>query len=233
MEAGRKVNPIPKTGRNDTGALTSTIIICFVAEPDVYSSATVKGFIGVSELLWEGAMKIIRLIAIAGTFAANVQAADIVVSMQSVNLKGSGKSIGQITVSETAHGLVFAPALNGLPPGVHGFHLHEKPDCSPGEKDGKPGAALAAGGHFDPGASKRHGAPWGDGHLGDLPGLVVDEAGQAVYAVLAPRLTLKDVKSRALIIHDGGDNYSDQPALLGGGGARIACGTISTSVGVH
>jgi Cu-Zn family superoxide dismutase len=42
--------------------------------------------------------------------------------------------------------------------------------------------------------------------------------------VLAPRLKVRDVKNRALMIHAGGDNYSDQPAALGGGGARIACG---------
>ena len=42
--------------------------------------------------------------------------------------------------------------------------------------------------------------------------------------VTAPHLTVADVKGRSVIIHAGGDNYSDQPAPLGGGGARIACG---------
>jgi Cu-Zn family superoxide dismutase len=56
--------------------------------------------------------------------------------------------------------------------------------------------------------------------------LVVGQDGKANYAVLAPRLKISDIKSRALIIHVGGDNYSDDPALLGGGGARIACGAI-------
>jgi Cu-Zn family superoxide dismutase len=50
--------------------------------------------------------------------------------------------------------------------------------------------------------------------------------GKADYAVLAPRLKMEDIQSRAIIIHAGGDNYSDQPAALGGGGARIACGII-------
>jgi Cu-Zn family superoxide dismutase len=45
-------------------------------------------------------------------------------------------------------------------------------------------------------------------------------------AVIAPNLKLADVKGRAIMIHAGGDNYSDQPAPLGGGGARIACGVI-------
>ena len=42
----------------------------------------------------------------------------------------------------------------------------------------------------------------------------------------APNLAVKDLKGRSVIIHAGGDNYSDQPAPLGGGGARIACGVI-------
>jgi Cu-Zn family superoxide dismutase len=49
----------------------------------------------------------------------------------------------------------------------------------------------------------------------------------ATSPVLAPRLKkLEDVKGRALMIHAGGDNYSDTPAKLGGGGARMACGLI-------
>jgi Cu-Zn family superoxide dismutase len=37
---------------------------------------------------------------------------------------------------------------------------------------------------------------------------------------------MADVKGRSLMIHAGGDNYADQPAPLGGGGARVACGAI-------
>jgi len=42
--------------------------------------------------------------------------------------------------------------------------------------------------------------------------------------LVVPHLTVADVKGRSIMIHAGGDNYSDQPAPLGGGGARIACG---------
>jgi Cu-Zn family superoxide dismutase len=44
--------------------------------------------------------------------------------------------------------------------------------------------------------------------------------------LLAPRLKLADIKGRSLMIHAGGDNYSDTPAPLGGGGARAACGVV-------
>ena len=63
--------------------------------------------------------------------------------------------------------------LKGLTPGEHGFHLHEKDSCGPGEKDGKPAAGIAAGGHYDPAATKAHKGPGGGGHKGDLPKLVV------------------------------------------------------------
>jgi superoxide dismutase, Cu-Zn family len=147
-------------------------------------------------------------------------------TMNMVSESGVGASVGTVTITQTQYGVVFTPTLTGLPAGLHGFHVHETGNCNAGEKDGKPVAALAAGGHYDPAGSKRHGLPWGDGHLGDLPALNVDASGNANNPVLAPRLKLADIKGRALMVHMGGDNYSDQPSALGGGGARVACGVI-------
>jgi Cu-Zn family superoxide dismutase len=135
--------------------------------------------------------------------------------------------IGSVTVSESKSGLVFTPALTDLPPGTHGFHVHEMGSCGVNEKDGKKVAAGAAGGHLDPNGTKQHLGPSGSGHLGDLPPLVVGANGRASVAVTAPHLTkLAEVKDKALMIHAGGDNFADKPAPLGGGGARIACGII-------
>jgi len=114
----------------------------------------------------------------------------------------------------------------GLPAGLHGFHVHENPSCLPGEKDGKKVPALGAGGHLDPQKTGRHGYPWGDGHLGDLPPLYVGADGVANQPVLGPRLKLGDLKGRSLMVHAGGDNHADHPAPLGGGGARIVCGVV-------
>jgi Cu-Zn family superoxide dismutase len=150
--------------------------------------------------------------------------ADIVIPMTLVDDKGMGASVGQVTVSESPYGLVFTPALSGMAPGLHGFHVHAGPSCLPKEKDGKMVPALAAGGHYDPQNSNRHGTPWSDGHLGDLPPLFVDAGGNASQPVLAPRLKMADMKGRSLMVHAGGDNHSDHPAALGGGGARMACG---------
>lgn len=152
--------------------------------------------------------------------------ADLDITMNLVDANGVGAAIGGVVVSESAHGLVFTPALTGLAPGLHGFHVHENPSCAAKEKDGKMVPALAAGGHYDPAGAKKHGASWGDGHLGDLPALIVDADGRASYPVLAPRLKMADLKGRSLMVHAGGDNHADQPAALGGGGARMACGVM-------
>jgi Cu-Zn family superoxide dismutase len=170
--------------------------------------------------------KQMRFLLFLGALSVSAAAqADTGVLMNLVDENGVGKEIGQITISETAYGLVFSPTVTGLPPGLHGFHVHENASCEPKEKDGKKMPALAAGPHYDPAGSKRHSAPWGDGHLGDLPALSADANGN-VSPVLAPRLKMADLKGRALMIHAGGDNYADQPAPLGGGGVRWACGVI-------
>lgn len=150
----------------------------------------------------------------------------VVIPMTMVDAKGIGASLGQVTATETQYGVVFTPALGGLPQGAHGFHVHENPSCAPKDQEGKTVPALSAGGHYDPAGTKKHGLPWGDGHLGDLPPLFVDANGNATNPVLAPRLKLADVKGRSLMVHAGGDNHADHPAPLGGGGARIACGVI-------
>lgn len=84
---------------------------------------------------------------------------------------------------------------------------------------------MSAGGHFDPGTTNTHRGPYGEGHLGDLPVLAADSNGEANVTLLAPRLTTKDIKGHTIMIHAGGDNYSDTPPL-GGGGTRIGCGKI-------
>lgn len=168
----------------------------------------------------------LRFLALSLLLCTGNSQAGTTVKMFMVDAKGIGAGIGQVAITESKYGLVFSPALKGLPPGAHGFHLHQNPSCDPKEKDGKMAAALAAGGHYDPKDSKRHDSPWGEGHLGDLPALFVDAAGNATQPVLAPRLKAADLAGRSLMVHVGGDNHADHPAPLGGGGARLACGVI-------
>jgi len=149
------------------------------------------------------------------------------VGIYSVNEKGAQELIGKVTIKEHQYGVLLIPDIENLEPGLHGFHLHENPDCSPARKDGKRMAAASAGGHFDPEGTGKHRGPFDtEGHLGDLPALFVNQQGEANQPELAPRLTFDDFDSHALVIHQNGDNYSDDPKPLGGGGSRVACGAI-------
>ncbi len=127
------------------------------------------------------------------------------------------KSVGTVVFLDTPYGLLITPDLTALPTGLHGFHLHQHANCGD--------HGTSAGGHFDPKNTNSHQGPYGQGHLGDLPVLYVDTTGKANTPTLAPRLKTSDLKGLALMIHAGGDNYSDNPAL-GGGGPRMACGVI-------
>mgnify|MGYP002398565898 CR=1 FL=1 len=147
--------------------------------------------------------------------------------MHRVSADGIGEEVGKIEISAAGTGITLTVDVTGLGAGPHGFHLHENGSCAPGEKDGKAAAALKAGGHYDPAGAKAHRGPEGSGHRGDLPLLTATDAG--VNAVVtAGHVTLDDVRGRSLIIHEGGDTYSDTPAM-GGGGGRVVCGVVPKS----
>lgn len=169
---------------------------------------------------------IVNLIAVV-VCCGLAHAQPTVVEIRAAEPSGPGAVLGNVTITATPYGALFTPNLAGLPPGIHGFHVHEHPSCAPMEKDGKPVPSLGAGGHYDPAKTGKHLGPYADGHLGDLPPLFVDAQGKSTLPVLAPRLKVADVKGRSLMVHAGGDNFSDHPEPLGGGGARIGCGIVN------
>ena len=147
-------------------------------------------------------------------------------TVSTIDASGVGTTLGVIQLEDTVEGLRITPSLSGLPPGKHGFHIHENPDCGPGLDKGKQAAGMAAGSHLDPSHTEKHLGPESPhGHLGDLPALTVADDGTAQTVVIAPRLTVAHVQGHSVMIHAGGDNYSDDPPM-GGGGARIACGVF-------
>jgi Cu-Zn family superoxide dismutase len=170
---------------------------------------------------------IVFVVLVAALWACTKAKDPNVIEMHALTAQGVGERIGSVRVADTPYGTLFTPDLHNLTPGLHGFHLHTEGNCGPGEKDGKMVPGLAAGGHYDPAGTGTHKGPYGDGHLGDLPALYVDENGRATHPVLAPRIKLSDLRGRSLMIHAGGDNYADHPKPLGGGGDRVACGVIS------
>jgi len=141
-----------------------------------------------------------------------------------ISENGVGDKIGTVLVKQGKDGVSFRVSAKGVPKGPHGFHVHDKGDCAAASKDGKMTAGFAAGPHYDPAGTKSHKGPKGGGHKGDLPVLNASEKG-INQTVTAPQLKLADVRGRALMLHEGGDNYSDNPEN-GGGAGRIACGVV-------
>lgn len=165
--------------------------------------------------------KLTKYLTILAAFlaASSLYAQKVTVEIFRVEQSDGYLSYGSVILEDTDDGLLISPNLHSLSPGLHGFHVHDVPSCH--------NFGQAARGHFDPKNTNRHRGPYkDDGHLGDLPALTFDAKKQSTHSVLAPRLKLYDIQNRALMIHSGGDNYSDTPKSNGGGGDRVACGVI-------
>lgn len=133
---------------------------------------------------------------------------------------GSKLTNGTLTLIEEGDGVKVKLHVEGVTPGKHGAHIHEKADCS--SEDGK-----SAGGHFNP-AGVDHGLPDGARHLGDLGNIEVGEDGVGDLEIVIAGANLKDgdpssYVGRGVIVHAKEDD-GGQPT--GNAGGRIACGEI-------
>jgi len=146
--------------------------------------------------------------------------------MATANLKNAdGKPVASATLIEDGDGVHIKIIASGLPPGLHGFHIHEKGACDAPKFE-------TSGGHFNP-FGRKHGLKNKDGpHAGDLPNLPVNELGVAEFTVTASKVTLGPGKNSllegagtCLVIHAAPDDYMSDPA--GNSGARLACGVIT------
>jgi len=131
---------------------------------------------------------------------------------------------GTVTFTQKGDKVLVNAKVSGLAPGGHGFHVHEKGDCS--APDG-----MSAGGHFNP-TGKPHGDPAApDHHAGDMPMLEADAGGNATLtaelAVISVGSGPSDIVGKAVIVHKDADDYKTQPT--GNSGARVACGVITKS----
>ena len=175
-----------------------------------------KKFGGYAEM--RSAAAVLLAVGFAGYNGSPAASSEMPSLTVDVHATDSGMRLGSVLIEDTAEGARLTPNLSGLTAGEHGFHIHVNPDCGM--------AGQNAGGHYDPANTGRHEGPDGNGHLGDLPRLAVDGGGGATVPVVARRVQVSDVVGRSLMVHAGGDNNSDMPAALGGGGARVACGVI-------
>jgi Cu-Zn family superoxide dismutase len=130
---------------------------------------------------------------------------------------------GTVTFTQVGDKVRVSAQLSGLKAdGEHGFHVHEKGDCSSGD-------GMSAAGHYNP-AGKAHGAvSAADHHAGDMPNVKADSYGNASVTFEVPGLTIgsgaADIVGRGLIVHRDPDDYKSQPA--GNAGPRIACAVIT------
>ena len=132
---------------------------------------------------------------------------------------------GTVTFNDTKEGLKISAQLTGVPPGAHGFHIHEFGCCDD--------LGKAAGGHYNPMGSK-HGMVTKDGmnmaHAGDLGNIIAGADGKAELEAVLPGIRLTggkyNVAGRSVILHEKEDDFS-QP--LGNAGGRIGCGIIAVT----
>jgi Cu-Zn family superoxide dismutase len=135
--------------------------------------------------------------------------------------KSGSKLAGKATLTETPEGVKVALAIEGIKPGDHGAHIHEKGDCS--APDG-----ASAGGHFNP-ATHPHALPaTSPRHLGDLGNIAIGKDGKGTLEIVAPGANLKpnDPNSflgKSIIVHEKKDD-GGQPT--GNAGGRIGCAEI-------
>lgn len=134
---------------------------------------------------------------------------------------------GNVTFSVVDGKVHVKGAVSGLKPNSeHGFHIHEKGDCS--APDG-----ASAGGHFNPGKEDHGSVAATPHHGGDMPNIKADAQGNAVVdADVSTNVNIGkgddfDIIGRGLIVHADADDYKTQPT--GNAGARLACAVIKAA----
>jgi Cu-Zn family superoxide dismutase len=167
-----------------------------------------------------------------------------VVTARATIRDAGGAVLGTLVLQQIRSNTVaVAVRVNRLPAGFHGFHVHAVGTCDPATVDpttGAPAPFLSAGPHFNP-AGTTHGH-----HAGDLPPLLVLQAGAATAAVETDGFAVADLfdaDGSAIIVHAAPDNLANIPtryvssttgqpgpdaATLGTGdsGGRVGCGVI-------
>ena len=121
---------------------------------------------------------------------------------------------GRVEFYQKSNGVLVVVNVDGLPKdnesGFFAFHIHEGKSCQ-----GDDFAETLA--HYNP-QSTPH--PM---HAGDLPPLL-ECNGMAYMSVLTGRFSVKEIIGRTVVIHNGVDDFTTQPA--GNAGRKIACGII-------
>lgn len=159
---------------------------------------------------------------LAACAGSGSKSASVIATASLVPTAGNAAT-GKVLFTERDGEVIATAEITGLKPGLHGFHIHEKGDCSAPD-------ASSAGGHFNPDGSKPHGGVAGaKRHAGDMGNLSADADGKARYEGEVEGVTLaqgaSSIIGRAVVIHADADDMKTQPS--GNAGSRVACGVIS------
>jgi Cu-Zn family superoxide dismutase len=167
-------------------------------------------------------MKTILSLAIFCGLAALAHAQEATKATVRLEPKSGSSVTGLITFTKTGSEVHLVGDIENLKPGKHGFHIHEKGDCSAPD-------ASSAGGHFNP-THQHHGGPaTPERHVGDLGNIEPDTSGK-VHFDWTGKMSLSDADSiigKSVVVHEKEDDLKTDPA--GNSGARVACGVIEAA----
>ncbi len=137
----------------------------------------------------------------------------------------SNSTSGSVTFTQQGDKVMVSGEVKGLKPNAeHGFHVHDKGDCSSGD-------GMSTGGHFNPMGSAHGAHHQAMHHVGDLPSLKADASGTARFNFESSSIAVgsgaSNIVGRGLIVHRDPDDFTTQPT--GNAGPRLACAVISLS----
>ncbi len=124
---------------------------------------------------------------------------------------------GTLTFTMDGKKVKITGTIDGLTPGEHGIHIHEKGDCSAPD-------FTSAGGHFNPNNGQHGDINKMESHMGDMGNIKADKNGHAVVDETSEYMSLNQILGRGVIVHANEDDLKTQPS--GNSGPRIACGKI-------
>ena len=165
---------------------------------------------------------IIISLGVLCAFALGTHGQDVTKATCKLESKSGSKVTGMITFTKVGSDVQVVGDITGLTPGKHGFHLHEKGDCSAPD-------AASAGAHFNPGQHKHGGPTTTERHEGDLGNIEADASGKA-HIDWKGKMSLSGADSiigKAVIVHEKEDDLKTDPT--GNAGGRLACGVIEAA----
>ncbi len=167
-------------------------------------------------------MKTIIILGLFCAVATLGQAQDATKATCELKPSSGSQVTGTVTFTKIGDEVQVVADIQNLKPGKHGFHLHEKGDCSAPD-------AASAGGHFNP-SHQHHGGPaTAEHHTGDLGNIETDASGKT-HLDWKGKMALSGADSiigKSVVVHEKEDDLKTDPS--GNSGARIACGVIEAA----